>query len=143
MYQLITLVGNLGTDPELRYTPSGVPVANFRLAVNKRWTGNDGQRQEKTTWFRVTTWRKQAEVCAQHLAKGRQVMIVGEVDEARPWTDNEGNQRASLEVTAQNVTFLGNRGDAPMDMEGAPTAAQQAPSGASANEAVGEEDIPF
>ena len=140
MYQQITLVGNLGTDPELRYTPSGVPVANFSLAVNKRWTGQDGQRQEKTTWFRVTTWRKQAEICAQHLSKGRQVLVVGEVDEARPWTDNEGNQRASLEVTAHNVTFLGQRGDAPM---GTNASSSQASATPKAEPAVAEEEIPF
>ena len=70
MYQQIVLIGNLGNDPELRYTPSGVPVASFDLAVKKSWTDAEGGKQEKTTWFRVTAWRKLAEIAAQYLAKG-------------------------------------------------------------------------
>ncbi|CAN5869053.1 single-stranded DNA-binding protein [soil metagenome] len=111
MYQQITLIGNLGSDPEMRYTPSGVPVASFSLAVNKTWTGQDGQRQDKTTWFRVTTWRKTAEIVSQYLNKGSKVLVVGELEDARTWTDRDGNQRASLEVTAQTVKFLSGRGD--------------------------------
>lgn len=106
MYQQITLIGNLGNDPEMRYTGNGTPVASFSLAVNKRWTGQDGQAQDKTTWFRVTTWRKQAEIVSQYLAKGAKVMVVGEVEEAKAFTDRDGNNRASLEVTAQTVKFL-------------------------------------
>src|SRR5690348_11690183 len=113
MYQQIMLIGNLGNDPEMRYTPSGVPVASFSLAVNRTWTGQDGQRQDKTTWFRVTTWRKQAEIVSQYLTKGSKVMVIGEIEEARPYTDRDGNQRASLEVTAQTVKFLSGRGDMP------------------------------
>ena len=109
MYQQITLVGNLGQDPEMRYTPSGVPVTSFSVAVNKRWTNQEGQQQDKTTWFRVTTWRKQAEVVSQYLTKGSRVLVVGEVDEARPWTDRDGNNRASLEVTANQVRFMSGR----------------------------------
>jgi len=109
MYQQITLVGNLGSDPEMRYTPSGVPVTSFSLAVNKSWTGQDGQKQDKTTWFRITTWRKQAEIVSQYLTKGRQVLVIGEVEEARPWTDKDGNNRASLEITATTVRFIGGR----------------------------------
>ena len=106
MYQQITLIGNLGNDPEMRYTPSGVAVASFSLAVNKSWTTESGEKQDKTTWFRVTCWRKQAEVVSQYLGKGKQVMVVGEIEEARAFTDKSGNQRASLEVTATTVRFL-------------------------------------
>lgn len=123
MYQQITLIGNVGNDPEMRYTPSGVPVTTFSLAVNKSWTTPDGQRQDRTTWFRVTVWRKMAEIVSQYLAKGRQVMVIGEIDEARPWTDRDGELRASLEVTAQVVKFLGNRQDGPA-VHGAPVAGQ-------------------
>lgn len=149
MYQQITLVGNLGNDPDMRYTPSGVPVASFSLAVNKSWTGQDGQRQDKTTWFRVTTWNKQAEIVSQYLSKGRRVMVVGEMEEARAYTDRDGNMRASLEVRANIVKFLNGRND---DMDGgmgmsAPQAvpAQAAASnGNSAEEPdLSEEDIPF
>ncbi len=109
MYQQITLIGNLGNEPELRYTPSGVPVASFNLAVKKSWSDSEGGKQEKTTWFRVTAWRKLAEIAGQHLVKGKQVLIVGEMEDARAFTDKEGNNRASLEVTAQTIKFLGTK----------------------------------
>jgi len=105
MYQNAILIGSLGNDPELRFTPAGVPVASFSLAVNKTWT-TDAGKQSKTTWFRVTTWRKQAEIVGQYLHKGSKVMVVGEVEEARAFTDRDGKNRASLEVTAQLVKFL-------------------------------------
>ena len=141
MYQQVTLVGNLGNDPEMRYTPSGVPVASFNLAVNKTWTNQEGERQDKTTWFRVTTWRKQAEIVSQYLQKGRQVLVVGEIEEARPWTDRDGNNRASLEVTAQIVKFLGNRNDA--FETGSGGAAYSSSEDERSVSTVGEEDIPF
>lgn len=96
MYQQLTLVGNLGHDPEMRYTPNGTPVTSFSLAVNRSWTDHNGDRQERTTWFRISIWNKQAEVCAQYLTKGRQVLVIGEVNEARPWIDQEGNARAGI-----------------------------------------------
>jgi len=139
MYQQITLVGNLGTDPEMKYTPSGVPVTKFSVAVNKSWTGQDGARQEKTTWFRVTAWRAQAETCAKYLSKGRQVLVTGELEEARPWTDRDGNTRASLEVTAQVVRFIGGRGDGgDAGGYGSATSSDEPP-----GDVGSEEDIPF
>ena len=108
MYQKVVIVGYLGTDPEMRFTPSGVPVTSFRVAVNRRWTSGDGQLQEKTTWFRVTAWRKLAEQCNQYLSKGRLVLVEGDVD-VSAWLDSEGNPRATLELTARNVRFLGGR----------------------------------
>ena len=109
MYQQLMLIGHLGTDPEMRYTASGVPVTNFNLAVSRRWTNPEGQTQEKTTWFRVSLWRRQAEIASQYLAKGHRVMIIGEVDSARPWTDRDGNLRASIEVTASELKLMENR----------------------------------
>lgn len=109
MYQQCTLVGNLGTDVELRFTPSGVPVASFSLAVGKSFVREDGTKADKTVWFRITCWRKLAETVAEYLTKGRQVMVVGEIEEARGYLDREGEARASLEVTAQTVRFLGQR----------------------------------
>jgi len=136
MYQQITLIGNLGGDPEMRYTPSGVPVTSFSLAVNRSWTGQDGQKHDKTTWFRITVWRKQAEIVSQYLTKGRQVLVIGEVEDARPWTDKDGNPRASLEVTATSIRFFGGR-DGSSSSYGPPTPNEAPP------EYVGEEDIPF
>ena len=111
MYQQLTLIGHLGADPVMRYTPSGVSVTTFRLAVNRYWTNSDGQSQERTTWFNVTAWNRLAETTNQYLNKGQQVCVVGEVEDARPWTDREGNLRASIEVRAREVKFLSGRGD--------------------------------
>jgi len=110
MYQQITLIGNLGNDPEMRLTPSGKQVTSFSLAVSKKWT-TDGQQQSKSTWFKISVWRGQAEAVATHLHKGSKVMVVGEVEEARAFIDKSGNNRASLEVTAKEVKFLDNRAD--------------------------------
>lgn len=146
MYQQITLIGNLGNDPEMRYTPSGVPVASFNLAVNRSWTGQDGQRQDKTTWFKISVWNKQAEIVSQYLSKGRQVLVIGEMEDARAYTDKDGNLRASLEVRANTVRFLGQAGDAANSGTGRQSGGKNATQGAP--EMVGggdinEEDIPF
>lgn len=109
MFQQLILVGHLGSEPEMRYTSSGVPVTNFSLAVNRRWTNQEGQTQEKTTWFRVSMWRRQAEVASQYLAKGAKIMVVGEIENARPYTDRDGNLQASIEVTANQFQFLDSR----------------------------------
>jgi len=127
MYQQITLVGNLGADPEMRYTQDGTPVTSFRVATNRRWSSQDGTTQEKTVWFRVSAWRRLAETCNQYLTKGQRVLVVGEMEEPGAWTDQEGNARASLEVQARTVRFLGSR-------DGAQGQAQEQGDG---------EDIPF
>ena len=129
MYQKTVIVGHLGNDPEMRYTPSGVPVTSFNVAVDRRWRDQNGDLQKRTTWFRVTAWRKLAETCAQYLSKGRLVLVEGDVD-ASAWTGQDGQPRASLELTARTVQFLGSRGD--QGTAGPP----EAPS-------VAEEDIPF
>jgi len=136
MYQKTVVVGHLGKDPEMRYTPSGVPVTSFNVATSRRWTNANGEQQEKTTWFRVTCWRKTAELAAQYLQKGRLVLVEGDI-EASAWTDKEGAARASLELTATSVKFLGGRGEGG---EGVPAAL-----GAGAGEGfpVSENDIPF
>jgi len=114
-FQKIIIIGNLGRDPELRHTPGGKPVTNFSVATNRRWTGTDGQPQEETTWFRVSAWGKLAEICSQYLSKGRQVFIEGRltVDRAsggpRVWIDQDGTPRASFEVTALDMKFLGQK----------------------------------
>ncbi|MDX1524225.1 MAG: single-stranded DNA-binding protein, partial [Anaerolineae bacterium] len=115
MYQKLTIVGNLGRDPEMRYTPSGQAVCNLNVATNRRWTGNDGQPQEETVWFRVTVWGNLAETCNQYLSKGRQVFCEGrltvdrESGGPRVWQDQNGNWRASYEMHAFTVLFLGGR----------------------------------
>ncbi len=111
MFQQTIIVGNVGRDPELRFTPGGSAVCDFSVAVNRTWTGADGQQQEKVTWFKVTCWNKLAEVVNQYVTKGRQVLVTGDVD-ASAWTDKEGNARATLELNARDVKFLGSRDDA-------------------------------
>jgi single-strand DNA-binding protein len=105
-YQQITLVGNVGRDPELKYTQSGVAVTDFSLAVNRKWTDSNGERKEQVTWYRVTCWRKTAEIVAQYVKKGRQVMVVASQIEANAYAGNDGEPRASLDVTADQVIFL-------------------------------------
>lgn len=117
MYQKLTIVGNLGRDPEMRYTPSGQAVTHLNVATNRRWTSGDGQQQEETVWFRVSVWGRQAETCNQYLSKGQQVLIEGrltadrETGGPRIWTDQNGSPRASYEVSAYEVKFLGSRGE--------------------------------
>ena len=147
MYQQITLIGNLGRDPEMRYTASGVAVTSFPVATSRGWTGADGQRNEKTVWFRVSAWERQAETCNQYLTKGRRVLVVGEVEEPYVFTDQEGNSRASLQVRARNVQFLSTRAETEaMDAGGSQYAGQSGQAGdgsGSTQEFGGEEDIPF
>ncbi len=108
MYQKTIVIGHLGKDPEMRYTPTGVPVTSFSVATSRRWSDQNGQQQEKTTWFRVTCWRKNAELAAQYLKKGSRVLVEGDID-ASAYTDREGNPRASLELTATNIRFMSSR----------------------------------
>ncbi|MDP6792719.1 MAG: single-stranded DNA-binding protein [Anaerolineales bacterium] len=115
MYNRVILAGNLGRDPEMRYTPSGQAVANLSVATNEKWTDKDGNNQERTVWWRVAVWGKQAETCNQYLSKGRQVLVEGRMnsdDSGNPRTfqRKDGSWGASFEVTAQVVRFLGGRG---------------------------------
>ncbi len=117
MYNRIILAGNLGRDPELRYTPSGQAVTNLSVATNEVWTDQQGQRQERTIWWRVAVWGKQAEVCSQYLSKGRQVLVEGRMNPdpqsggPRVFQRQDGSHGSSYEVKAQTVRFLGGRND--------------------------------
>lgn len=117
MYQKVILIGNLGGDPQMRYTPEGTPVTSFSVATNRRWSNSDGTTGEETVWWRVSAWGKLAETCNQYLAKGRQVYVEGQMRPDRTtggprvWTGNDGTPRASYEVTALTVKFLGGRGE--------------------------------
>ncbi|MBL8118496.1 MAG: single-stranded DNA-binding protein [Anaerolineae bacterium] len=105
------IIGNVGRDVNLRYTQSGVPVADFSVAVTRRFGGRDGgERQEKTTWYRVTCWRNLAEIASQFVRKGTQVMVVGTV-EASAYLDKSGQPAATIELTADNFQMLGSRQD--------------------------------
>jgi single-strand DNA-binding protein len=139
MFQKIILVGNLGRDPEMRYTPGGQPVTSFSVASNRRYTDSSGQPVEETIWFRISVWGKQAEACKQYLAKGRQVLVEGRLvcDRAtggpRVFQRQDSTWGSSFEVNAEIVRFLGQRQDA----AGAEGDAGAAPAPAT------EEEIPF
>ena len=111
MYQSVTVIGHLGRDPEMRYTSGGVPVTNFSVATSRKWTDAAGAAQERTTWFKVSAWRKLAETCNQYLHKGQLVMVEGEID-ASAWTGQDGTAKATLELTARTVKFLSKSGEA-------------------------------
>jgi single-strand DNA-binding protein len=107
-YSKTIIVGNLGRDPELRYTPSGEPVCGFSVAVSRKWTDKSGEPQEETTWYNVSVFGAQAEPCSKYLAKGRQVLVDGDV-KARAYADKNGSLGASLDLKAHSVQFLGSR----------------------------------
>ena len=106
----VIIIGNLGADPEMRYTANGSAVTSFNVATNEQWTGGDGQRQEHTEWFSVVTWNRLAETCSQYLAKGRQVYVEGRM-RTRSWEGQDGQKRYRTELIADTVRFLGSRGD--------------------------------
>lgn len=109
-YNKIIVIGNLGRDPELRYTPQGDAVCDFSVAVNDRKKDKSGEFQDVTTWFRITLWRKLAENASKYLTKGKQVYIEGRL-QIEEWQDRDGNNRFTLNVTASEMQFLGGRGD--------------------------------
>lgn len=110
MYQNTQIIGNVGIDPEMRYTQTGKAVTSFTVAVNESWTNAAGQKQEETTWFRVSCWEKLAEITGQYVKKGMQVFVTGKI-KAQAFTDKQGELRASLELTAKEVKFLGSRAE--------------------------------
>ena len=110
-FNKIILVGNLGRDPELRYTPQGTPVCSFTMSTNERRRDKSGEQQDLTTWFRVTLWGRQAEAASQYLTKGRPVYVEGRL-RVEEWTDRDNKQRYTLEVHATDMQFIGSRGDA-------------------------------
>jgi len=137
MYSKTTIVGHLGRDPEMRYTPGGQSVTSFSVATSRAWTDQSGQKQEKTTWFRVTAWGKLGELCNQYLAKGRLVLVEGDID-VSTWTAQDGQPRASLELTARNVRFLGGK-----DTVGGPAMSGGGRAMGPEPHSMEEEEIPF
>jgi single-strand DNA-binding protein len=148
----VFILGNLGADPELRYTPSQMPVCTLRVATNERRKGPDGQPIEQTEWHSIVVWGKSAENCNQYLAKGRTVLVEGRL-QTRKWQDQDGKDRYKTEIVASNVQFIG-RGESGGERDYAPRPAQSTQSGGSAhsqepafNDAApvsfDDDDIPF
>jgi len=143
MFQTIIIVGNVGRDPEMRYTPSGQAVTSFSVATNRQYTNNSGESVKETIWFRVSAWGKTAEICNQYLKKGSKVLVEGRLTAdknggPRIWTGQDGSPRASFEVSAQTVRFLSSRSETAEPGMGEAAATDEALG------AVGDEgDIPF
>lgn len=106
----VTLIGNLGADPDLRHTQAGTPVCTLSLATNESYKDRDGEKQERTEWHRIVVWSKRAEVVAKYLSKGRQVYVEGKL-RTKKWEDKEGNTRYTTEIVAHDVQFLSGGGD--------------------------------
>jgi single-strand DNA-binding protein len=137
----VMLIGNLGKDPEVRFTGGGRAVARFPLATSEVWNDAEGQRQERTEWHNIVVWGKQAETCGQYLAKGRQVFIEGSV-RSRQYDDKEGNKRYITEIIAQRVQFLGGGGERGRGGEARGGSMSEEPPGGAPGTAE-DDDIPF
>lgn len=139
MYQKLLIIGNLGRDPEMRYTPSGQAVTNFSVATNRRYSTSDGQQVEETTWYRISAWGRQAETCNQYLRRGSRVLVEGrlkpdpETGGPRLYQRQDGSWGASYEVTARYVKFLSTRAEDEAYQASHPNEQQ----------AEDEDDIPF
>ena len=136
-FNKVILVGNLGRDPELRYTPQGTPVCSFTMATNERRKDKAGEMQDQTTWFRVTLWGRQAETASQYLTKGRPVYIEGRL-RVEEWTDRDGKPRHTLEVNATDMQFIGGG-------RGEEAAVSRPPAGEPVQEHAepSDDDVPF
>ena len=119
MLNKVMVIGNLGADPEMRYTANGSAVTNFNVASNREYTTGDGERRQETEWFRVVTWNRLAEICSQYLSKGRLVYVEGRL-QTRSWEGQDGQTRYTTELIAQEVKFLGGQRDAAYERAGEP-----------------------
>jgi len=147
----VILVGNLGRDPETRYTGSGQAVCNFSIATSETFKDRNGERQKRTEWHKIVVWGKLAEICQQYLKKGAQIFIEGRI-QSREWQDKEGNKRTSFEIVARDMRMLGSRAESAMGASaaagGSPSAdfdSQAAPAEEhpAAGPEISDEDIPF
>ena len=140
----VILVGNLGKDPEVRYTQTGSAVANFSIATSEQWNDRDGKRQERTEWHNIVVWDRLAEICNQYLTKGKLVYIEGKL-QTREWDDQEGNKRRTTEVVARDMVMLGgNTGEgAGGGQRRAASAEGGSGSMSSSTSTITDDDIPF
>ena len=109
----VMIIGNVGTDPEMRYTPEGNPVTSFRVATSRTFSTSDGEKKQETEWFSVVTWGKQAESCNQFLTKGRQIYVEGRL-RTSTWEGQDGQKKSRVEIVASRVLFLGKQASAPL-----------------------------
>jgi len=141
----VILIGNLGKDPELKYTPSGAAVTNFSMATTDRWKDKDGNSQERTEWHNIVLWGRQAEIAKEYLSKGRSVYIEGRI-QTRTYDDKDGNKRYFTEIVGERMQFLGGRDSTPAANDQGQEAYAPAgnPAGASTDStATTDDDLPF
>ena len=129
----VMIIGHLGRDPEMRYTPSGRPVVTFSVAVSRSWNSSSGERRSETEWFKVVAWGNLAEICKKFLSKGQQVYVEGRL-QTRRWEDKEGQQRTTVELVANEMTMLSDRRDKDQRNDNAP---EETPP------AIEEDEFPF
>lgn len=144
----VILIGRLGRDPELKYTPSGAPVAKFSLATDEVFKDKTGEKQQRTEWHNIVAWNKLAEICGEYLTKGKQVYIEGSI-QSRQWEDKSGNKRTTYEIVARQMTMLGSRADSERAPSRSASDADRepveppAPTESSPGTEITDEDIPF
>ncbi|HNT58129.1 MAG TPA: single-stranded DNA-binding protein [Syntrophales bacterium] len=138
MVNKVMLVGRLGKDPEVRYTPDGTMVATFTMATNEQWRDKNGEKVEKTEWHRIVTYRRLAEICGSYLSKGSLVYIEGRL-QTRSWEDKDGNKRSTTEIVAQNMQMLDSKGK---DSGESPKASGNRPFSPT-SDMPGDDDVPF
>lgn len=131
----VILIGNLGADPEMRYTSSGTAVANFRIATTERWSSPSGEKEERTEWHRIVAFGRLGEICGEYLAKGKQVYVEGRL-QTRTWEDRDGNQRTTTEIVATGMQMLGQPAGGGARFEEKDASSSQEESGKN-------QDIPF
>jgi single-strand DNA-binding protein len=138
----VILIGNLGADPEIRFTNSGLAVTKFSIATSERWGNKEGGREERTEWHRVVAFGKLAETCGKWLSKGRQVFVEGRI-QTREWEDRDGIKRWSTDIVANDVRFLGRAGDKEQSAADAPSNSQDSPHPQEDSSSPPDDDIPF
>jgi single-strand DNA-binding protein len=138
----IMLIGNVGTDPEMRFTANGNPVTSFRVATSRSYTTSEGERRQETEWFTIVAWKKQAESCNQFLTKGQRVYVEGSL-RTRSWEGRDGQKRVTAEVIANRVLFLDRQAVAPLPGEEISAEAPVEAPVEAAEEEVEPEDLPF
>ena len=137
----VILVGNLGADPEVRYTPGGTAVANFRIATTESYKNKEGVKEDKTEWHRIVTFGKLAEICGEYLHKGKQVYVEGRIQTSQ-WDDKEGNKRYTTEIVCNQMQMLGRVGDKGSVPAGAPEVEAE-PAGGTKEDTADFDDVPF
>ena len=137
----ILIIGNLGSDPEMRYTPNGNPVTSFSMATNRRYTTADGESREETEWFRISAWNRTAEICNQYLQRGSKVYVEGRLS-SRTYAGSDGETRVSLDVSATDVRFIDSRGSG-SGQGGTSEVNAQVPATPDEGEGAGFDDLPW